>query len=221
MSDGAGRAPSPVNSSRLDFGPACGFRTSCAFPQKGHHNPDVEEVNLKVHGPTLNLFALAGAALLRYKIPALSHLEPPQLPTSNHLFLNNHHPTFSNHNHKSSTSTSLIIKMKLLLFTTAALQLSAGAFASSFFIFAVWNPVFACPPPTKIITADYCLAHRASSTMTRPSHSFPRSPANASTETKRRITTSHATSQKTTSATAERASCARGLAVPGRRETPT
>lgn len=39
--------------------------------------------------------------------------------------------------------------MKLLLFTTAALQLSAGAFASSFFIYAVWNPVFACPPPNQ------------------------------------------------------------------------
>lgn len=73
MGDGARRAPSPVNSSRRELGPTRGFRTSHDFPRKGHHNPDVEEVNLKVQGPTLkNLFALAGAALFRHKFPALN-----------------------------------------------------------------------------------------------------------------------------------------------------
>lgn len=220
MGDGAGRAPSPVNSSRLDFGPARGFRTLCAFPRKGHHNPDVE-VNLKVDGPTLNLFALAGAALLRYKFPALSHLEPPQLPTSNHLFLNNHHPTFSNHNHESHHIQKPHRRDEAPPLHHCCAPALGWRIRVQLFHLRCMEPRLCLPPPTKIITADYCLAHRASSTMTRPSHSFPRSPANASTETKRRITTSHATSQKTTSATAERASCVRGPAVPGRRETPT
>lgn len=220
MGDGAGRAPSPVSSSRLDFGPARGFRTLCAFPRKGHHNPDVEEVNLKVDGPTLNLFALAGAAL-RYKFPALSHLEHPQLPTSNYLFLNNHHPTFSNHNHESHHIQKPHRQDEAPLLHRCAAALGWRIRVQLFHLRCMEPRFCLPPPPTKIITADYCLAHRASSTMTRPSHSFPRSPANASTEMKRRITTSHATSQKTMSATAERASCARGPAVPGGRETPT